>query len=65
MSSLKSLFLCLLLDLSAAPALLVQTAVAQVFRLAVFRFATTGEAAAPFTNEQLESAFRQRRNRFR
>lgn len=46
-------------------ALLVQTAVAQVFRLAVFRFATTGEAAAPFTNEQLESAFRQRRNRFR
>ena len=45
--------------------LLVQTAVAQVFRLAVFRFATTGEAAAPFTNEQLESAFRQRRNRFR
>ena len=50
---------------ASAMVLLVQTAVGQVFRLAVFRFATTGEAAAPFTSEQLESAFRARRNRFR
>ena len=47
----------------AGAMMLVQTAVAQVFRLAVFRYATTGEAAGPFTTDQLESAFRQRRRR--
>ncbi len=45
--------------------LVFQTAVSQVFRLAVYRYATTGEAAGPFTTAELQSAFQPKKNRFR
>ncbi len=43
---------------------IAQTAVSQVFRLAVFQYARSGEPAGPFTAGELESAFQPKKNRF-
>jgi len=57
-----------LVAVAAAAALVlsavVQTAVAQVFRLAVYRYATESGATGPFAASDLEDAFRPRARRF-
>ena len=42
----------------------LQTAVSQVFRLALLRYATTGEIYGPFTAADLDGAFKKKTNRF-
>lgn len=42
-------------------AVLVQTTLSAVFRVALYRFATTGDASGPFSQEQLQDAFRPKR----
>jgi hypothetical protein len=46
-----------------ATALVAMTTATEVFRVAVYRYAATGEAGGGFTESDLQSAFRRRRRR--